>query len=247
MADEVKNDTESRIKAGFERVAAEINAVRTEMTTGGQTTSADKVSYNGKTVQQALDDLNYKPISIDSFTNTVNTAEKGSTVDAVTLNWTLNKTPTALTLDGNPIDVQLLKQDLTKLGLKANKTWTLSATDDRKASSTKTTSVSFLNGVYYGLGDVGADGVTNEFIQGLTKILSGNAKREYNLTVDAGKYAYIAYPDSFGDVTPNIGGFDGGMGVIKTFDYTNPSGFTEPYRVLRTTNAGLGKVTIVLK
>lgn len=247
MADNNLGDIETRVNDLATREAQEFKKIRAEMATGGQATSADKVSYNGRTVQQALDDLNYQAIAITAFTNTVNTAEIGSTVDAVTLNWTLNKTPASLTLDGNAIDKAATKQDLTKLGLKANKTWTLTATDERKATATQTTSVSFLNGVYSGVGAADGDAINNDFILGLSKQLTSTAKRDYALTIDAGKYGYIAYPDSFGDVTPNIGGFDGGMSVVKTFDFTNASGHTESYRVLRTTNAGIGAVTIKLK
>lgn len=244
MAD---TDIQTRTKAGFERVAAEFKTVRQEITAGGQATSADKVTYGDQNVAEVLDDLLYKAIAINSFTNTVNTVEMGSTVTDVTLNYSFNKTPKALTLDGTAIDVASTKQTLTKQAITANKTYTLTATDDRNAKATKTTGITFLNGVFFGVGTVGADGVDNAFILGLTKSLASTAKRDYALTLASGEYGFIAYPDRFGDVTSNIGGFDGGMSVIKTLDFTNASGYTESYRVLRTTNAGLGSITIKLK
>ena len=72
MADEVKS-IDTRTNEGFARVGAEFKSVRAEIVAGGQATSADKVSYGDKTVQQALDDLNYKAIAINSFTNDVGT------------------------------------------------------------------------------------------------------------------------------------------------------------------------------
>lgn len=131
-------DLETRGKELAERVGQEIKKVRGEIAAGGQSTSADKVSYNGKTVQEALDDLNYKPIQITSFTNNVNTVEMGATVDAVTLKFAFNKKPKSLTLDGQQEDVNATTKELTGLGLKANKTWSLTAKDDREATSTKT-------------------------------------------------------------------------------------------------------------
>lgn len=247
MAD---TDLQTRTKAGFERVATEFKTVRAEIAAGGQATDAGKVTYTNygkKNVAEALDELLYKAIQITSFTNSVNTVEMGSTVDAVTLNWAYNKVPNALTLDGTAIDVNSKSKELTGLGLKANKTWTLSATDEKKATATKTTAVSFLNGVYSGTGAVSADDLDSAFILGLSKTLSGSAKRDYNMTLDSGKYGFIAYPARFGSVTPNIGGFDGGMSVFKTLDFTNASGYTESYTVMRTTNPGLGAVVIKLK
>ena len=164
MADEVKS-IDTRTNEGFARVGAEFKSVRAEIVAGGQATSADKVSYGDKTVQQALDDLNYKAIAINSFTNDVGTVEMGSTVTDVTLSYSFNKTAKSLTLDGTAIDVASTKQVLTGLTITANKTYTLTATDDRDAKATKTTSISFLNGCYYGVGTVDVDGADKALSQ----------------------------------------------------------------------------------
>lgn len=112
-------DLETRGKELAERVGQEIKKVRGEIAAGGQATSADKVSYNGKTVQEALDDLNYMPIQITSFTNTVNVVEMGATVDTVTLKFAFNKKPKSLTLDGQQEDVNATTKELTGLGITA--------------------------------------------------------------------------------------------------------------------------------
>lgn len=168
MADEVKS-IDTRTNEGFARVGAEFKSVRAEIVAGGQATSADKVSYGDKTVQQALDDLNYKAIAINSFTNDVGTVEMGSTVTDVTLSYSFNKTAKSLTLDGTAIDVASTKQVLTGLTITANKTYTLTATDDRDAKATKTTSISFLNGCYYGVGTVDVDGADKHSSQALRR------------------------------------------------------------------------------
>lgn len=214
------------------------------------TPGAGEVSYGNygyDTVKDALNAALYKAPSITSFTNNVNTVEMGSTVTAVTLNWNCNKTPTKLTLDGTELDVTLKSQALTGLEIKANKSYTLVMTDENGATNSKSTGITFLNGVYFGVGNVDADGVTNEFVQSLQKSLTSSAKRDYTFNASAGNYCYIAFPARFGNATPNIGGFDGGMPILTTFDYTNPSGFTESYIVMRSSKAGLGQVTIKLK
>lgn len=57
-------------------------------------TTANGVSYKDSNVEAALDeltkrmdDVQYTPIQITSFTNNVNTVEMGSTVNTVVLNW----------------------------------------------------------------------------------------------------------------------------------------------------------------
>lgn len=43
--------------------------------------------------KKKIEDLAYVPMAIASFTNNVNVAEMGSTVERVTFNWSLNKSP----------------------------------------------------------------------------------------------------------------------------------------------------------
>ena len=61
----------------------------------------------------------------------------GSTVNTVVLNWTTNKTPEKLTLDGESVDKELRTKTIENAAIKANKTYTLKATDERDAEATK--------------------------------------------------------------------------------------------------------------
>lgn len=240
-------DLETRGKELAERVGQEIKKVRGEIAAGGQATSADKVSYNGRTVQEALDDLNYTPIQITSFSNNVNTVEMGSTVDSVTLKFGFNKKPKSLTLDGQPEDVNATSKELSGLALKTNKTWNLTAKDDREATSTKTTSVSFLNGAYWGIGAVDGSGVTDEFVKGMQKALTGSRARDFTVNATEGQYIYYAIPSRFGTPSFFVGGFEGGFAKLKTFDFTNASGYKESYDVYRSDNASLGSTKVTVK
>lgn len=194
-------------------------------------------------LRRDVDDLLYEPINITGFTSSVSTAELGSTVNAVTLAWSLNKEPQALELEGDALDTALRELLVEDAHISANKTWTLTATDERGTSSSKTASITFLNGVYYGVA-AAPETVDSTFLLGLSKVLSGTRAR--TITVDAGEDQYIWYaiPARLGACTFKVGGFEGGFDLVATIDFTNASGYTEPYRVYRSAQSGLGKTTV---
>lgn len=241
-----------RVAQEFKKIREEIGDI--EGGTGGEGGSsgpctADNTSYGSygyESVADALDDLLYKPVAINSFTNSANTKEMGITVDSVTLNWSINKTPATLTLNGEALDVTRTTTTLNGLGLTSNKGWTLAATDERDAKSTKTTSVTFLNGVYYGVGKVNAEGVTSSFILGLTKTLASTRAKTFDVNPAKGEYIYYAIPTRFGTPKFEVGGFEGGFDLLTTINFTNSSGFQESYSVYRSTNSGLGSTKVVV-
>ena len=215
-------------------------------------TTADGVSYGDTNVQEELDDINqklsdlmYEAIAITSFTNNVGTVEMGSTVDTVVLNWATNKTPAELTLDGQGIDAGLKTKTIESAGIKANKTYTLKAKDERDAEATKTTAITFLNGVYWG---AAADQASfdSAFILGLTKGLQGSKAKTFTVNAAAGQHIYYAIPTRYGTPGFKVGGFDGGFAKAGTIDFTNASGYTESYDIWKSDNAGLGNTTVVV-
>lgn len=218
------------------------------------TTIASGITYADTNVEAALDelnqaieDINYKAITINTFTNSVNTAEMGSTVNTVVLNWTTSKTPKTLTLDGEEIDKSLKTKTIENAGIKTNNTYTLKAVDERDAASTKTTTISFLNGLYYGVGNVEADAVDSAFVQGLTKKLTSSRTGDFKVNATGANKIYYAIPTRLGTPVFYVGGFEGGFSKLKTFAYTNPSGYQENYDVYISTNAGLGDTTVTVK
>lgn len=151
------------------------------------------------------------------------------------------------TLDGSGLDVKLRTKTIEGAGIKSNKTYTLTATDDRDAKATKTTAITFLNGVYYGVGTAVGEAINNDFVKGLTKKLSGSKAETFTVNAAEGNYIYYALPKRLGTPTFFVGGFEGGFALEKTFDYTNPSGYTESYDVYKSTNAGLGSTKVDVK
>ena len=215
-------------------------------------TTADGVSYGDSNVEAALDDLSgkvadlmYEPIAISSFSNNVGTVEMGSTVSTVVLNWVTNKTPATLELDGEGIDKSLKTKTIEGANIKSNKTYTLKATDERDAEATKTTAITFLNGVYWGVAADTSD-FDSSFILGLTKGLQGSKAKTFTVNAAAGQHIYYAIPTRYGTPGFKVGGFDGGFAKAATIDFTNASGYEESYDIWKSDNAGLGSTTVVV-
>lgn len=215
-------------------------------------TTADGVSYKESNVEEALDDLNqkmedlmYEPMQITSFTNNVGTVEMGSTVDTVVLNWNTNKTPKTLTLDGQGIDAILKTKTIESAEIKANKTYTLKAVDERDAEASKTTAITFLNGVYWGVAE-SKGSFDSAFILGLTKGLQGSKAKTFTVNAGAAQHIYYAIPARYGTPAFKVGGFDGGFAKAATIDFTNASGYTESYDIWKSDNSGLGNTTVVV-
>ena len=197
-------------------------------------TTADGVSYKESNVEEALDDLNqkmddlmYDPIQITSFTNNVGTVEMGSTVDTVVLNWNTNKTPKTLTLDGQGMDASLKTKTIESAGIKANKTYTLKAVDERDAEASK-------------------ESFDSAFILGLTKGLQGSKAKTFTVNAGAAQHIYYAIPTRYGTPAFKVGGFDGGFAKAATIDFTNASGYEESYDIWKSDNPGLGNTTVVV-
>lgn len=214
-------------------------------------TTAEGVSYGEGNVKEALDDMNeklgdllYEAIAITSFTNSVNTVEMGSTVNTVVLTWKTNKTPTTLTLDGEGIDKSLTTKTIENASLKSNKTYTLKAVDEREAAATKTTAVTFLNGVYWGVGE-DKSSFDSAFLLKLSKGLQASKAKTFTVNAGASQHIYYALPSRYGTPSFKVGGFEGGFAKAATIAFTNASGYQENYDIWKSDNAGLGNTTVV--
>lgn len=195
-------------------------------------------------IEKDIADLLYKAISITTFATSAVTAELGSTVNDVTLTWKLNKKPVSVTIDGVAQEaVADGSLSMTGLGLKATKKWTLKATDERGAVATKENSLSFYNGVYYGVG--AAQGAyTSEFIRGLTKTLRSTKLASFTVNAGEGQYIYYCLPTRMGACTFTVGGFEGGFELMATMNFENAYGYKENYYIYRSNNDGLGNTTV---
>lgn len=189
------------------------------------------------------EEFNYKPIAINSFTNSRNTVEMGTVITELTLNWSLSKKAKEQKIDNEIIDPSLNTKNLTAQNITTNKTFTLAVKDEKEATATKQTSITFLNGVYYGVGTSNQE-INNEFILGLTKGLQGSRGKTFTVNAGEGQHIYYAVPTRYGACNFNVGGFDGGFNKVSTFQFKNASGYTESYDVYKSTNANLGNTTV---
>ncbi|MFR1626314.1 MAG: hypothetical protein ACLSU6_04795 [Thomasclavelia ramosa] len=138
------------------------------------------------------DEFNYKAIVINSFTNNKNTVEIGSTVTDILLSWSLNKKAKVLTLDDESLEPTDTSKQLLEQNIKTNKTWTLKAEDEKGAVSTKTTSLSFLNGIYWGASS-SQDTYDNTFVLGLTKALQGSKGKVFTVNAGEGQFIFMLF------------------------------------------------------
>lgn len=196
-------------------------------------------------LESQIADLSYKTISITSLSNDVNVAEKGSVVASVTLKWSINKTPTTLVLDGVNLDTALTSYTYNNLNLTDKKTWTLFANDERGESSSKSTTVNFYNGVYYGA-SAAPSSYNSDFILSLTKKLSSNKVSSFEANSGEGQYFYYCLPVSMGVCSFNVGGFNGGFALVDTIEFVNKHQHSERYYIYRSDNANLGLKTIYI-
>lgn len=188
-------------------------------------------------MEKDIADLKYVPIDITHIANSVGVAEIGSTVNGVILSWTTNKIPVSLTVDGESVDVNAESIQLDT-SITANKTFTVLATDERGATDSATTGITFLNGVYYGVGTEDTDLLT------LNKKLQSGKGLTFTVNAADGQYIIYALPTRYGTPGFNVGGFDGGFSKYGTFSVTNASGYTENYDVWVSDNTGLGGTTV---
>lgn len=213
------------------------------------TTQTFELDQGTKTLPDALNELNrdlqYIPIEILAFSNNIGVAEKGSTLNELTLKWQLNKDPETILMNGQVrADLKTLRSlTLKDMALTADKTFMLQVTDEKGKTAQKNTSVVFQNGVYYGVSEIPEE-VNNTFILSLSRSLQGSRTKTFSTISTEDQYIWYAFPSRYGTPVFNVGGFDGGFTKAASISFTNASGYTEEYAVYRSDNSNLGTKTI---
>lgn len=188
-------------------------------------------------------ELDYKEIDITKFTNSAaGTYEMGRVINSLTISWELNKAPASQTLKGESLGVDVRSKTYTNVS--TNQTYALSVTDERGATDSASSSVSFSNGVYYG---ALAYGVTPDSAAILTmsKKLQKSRTVDFTVTPGVGKRPAYALPtNGYGTPVFKIGGFEYEWNKIATLQFTNASGYTESYDVWMHSQDVTGSITI---
>lgn len=197
----------------------------------------------------------YKPIAVNSFSHNNSIQEIGSSLPSSLFSWNFSKAPSSAaivnqsTKQSMPVNTQAGQATmLFNTPLTSTTTFRISATDAHNKTASKDTTIYFYHGKYYGVSEISsAEYIDSAFIQKLTKQLVSGRTGKFSVNAGNGQYIYFAIPSSFGTPVFFVGGFEGGFALIKTLEYTNPSGGKATYNVYRSTNASLGSTEVEVK
>lgn len=200
------------------------------------------------------DDFYYVPIAINSFTNTYASGyhEIGKKLTNIKFSWTLNKEAKTVKFN-NEQQGTGITGSITPPNLEVTEdtTWRLEVTDERNLRKTASTSITFRNGIYYGVAPAPEE-YTSEFIKSIRAPHLTDNTKVTSFTVDAGgkedgKYVFYCLPTRLGTCSFKIGGFAGGMELIDDdFLFENASGYKEKYRIYRSDYPGIGVKEIIV-
>lgn len=234
------------------------NMTFSESTALGST--AEKVSYENdvyftdvtnlkQAVDKILAKIYYEEPKITNFTMTpsADVYEIGTVIPANTIefSWAVNKEIKSQALT----DCTVAADDRSATygaELTNTKTFVLTISDGEKAQ-TASKKISFLNKGYWGSATI-PDEYNSEFILGLAnnKFISSN-KGDYNFNVGAGEYGYFAVPSTMKFTTIWVNGFQADVEEVTTVSFTNASGHTSTYTILKTSQSALGSFTATVK
>lgn len=200
-------------------------------------------------VNSRIDTMKDKLEQLDSIMNpfnmnlsvSPNVAELGSILSNVRLNWNYNKEIVSQTLNGKVIDKDI-RTMIDDSIVNANKTYTLVATLKNGEQKNKSTQLSFMNGVYYGVSN--RSEYNSAFILSFTKVLTNSRGRTITVDANTDEYIYYCLPTRLGDCTFSVGGFVGGFAKVDTIDFANQNGYVEKYSIWRSDNKGLGRTQV---
>lgn len=198
---------------------------------------------------QDIKELNTKiwdiqnPFDISSISVAPNISQMGSTVSPkLTWNYT-HSTIKSQTINNEAIENALREKTFT--GVTTTTTYTLSATSNSDVQKSKSVTITFANGVYYGKSTTSTYDAA--LINGLTKQLSNSKGRTITVNAGAGEYIFYCIPSRLGTCSFNVGGFDGGFSKVATVNFTNSDNYAENYDIYKSDNANLGNTNVTIK
>lgn len=202
------------------------------------TTSADD---SIQTIQDALDKLLYVPLTINLSCNR-GIVERGEVLTSLTFNWSYNKNIVEQIFEGEILDSSLRRYDYTN-PVSSNKTFKLTANDGKNTVS-KTTSITFYNGRYWGVSSL--EEYDSDFIKTLNKELNESRAKTFTVNCENNQHIFYCIPSRLGTPTFTVGGFSGGFYKVDTIQFTNSYGYVENYDIWKSTNNNLGNTTVVV-
>lgn len=223
-------------------IKTDINTIKTNVGTNELTTTA-------KDLKGAVNELNTKiwdiqnPFDISSISVAPNIAQVGSTVSPkLTWNYT-HSTIKSQTINKEAVENTLRTKTFT--GVTTTTTYTLAATSNSDVQKSKSATITFANGVYYGKSTTTTYNAA--LISGLTKQLSNSKNRTITVNAGVGEYIFYCIPSRLGTCSFNVGGFDGGFSKVATIEFTNSDNYAENYDIYKSDNANLGNTIVNIK
>ena len=172
------------------------NFLKDEEVSTESTWSSNKIS---KEIEILKEDINYKPITINSFTSNLNkyVYELGTdTINSITFSWNLSSTPKSITLtDCNNVSNSISFVVYTGK-VNNTKTFTLKVTDEKNNSASKSITVNFVNPFYYGVYD---DSLNESIITSQNKLVQTKSNKTIKLTY-TDKKVFFATPKIYGEI-----------------------------------------------
>ena len=197
-------------------------------------------------MQKDIADLKYDPISITSISNNVGTVEKGYPVSQMTVSWQVNKDPVSQTVDGVAVDVSERSKVVDMTG---KTSVTVTATDERGKTASKSTGYNAYNAVYYGTMDDGIE-INRDAILALTKKVQNSRGVTFTTNPSANQRIAYALPASYGTPTfrdPSNFPIDMTLLAENTnIDFRNAHEHTEKYNVWLSTEIITESATVIV-
>ena len=256
---EIQMKRDENLVGDNKTIVGAINQLREDVDSGTGGGTAELKDYQkkndeflnttSKEIVGAINEVNTKiwdiqnPFDISSITLAPNISQMGSTVSPkLTWNYT-HDTITSQTINNIAIENTLRTKTFT--GVTATTTYTLIATSNNGIQKSKTATITFANGIYYGKSTTSTYNST--LISGLTKQLSNSKNRTITVNAGTGEYIFYCVPSRLGACNFNVGGFDGGFSKVATINFTNSDNYAENYDIYKSDNANLGNTNVTIK
>ena len=189
----------------------------------------------------------YKEITLSASVSP-STVEQGTVVDTVTVSWSTNKPPAAVTVDGVSVDVSDTSKQLTEQSITSDRTFVVVASDARK-SVTKSPGIRFLRYVYSKIGSPDAAPTTaSECVKQADLATFGKNGADFTYTV--GSCIWLLTTKQAAKIQTNVLGQWADVTTYggEAVEFTQSNGITATYYAYRTdtfTGAGTAKYRIV--
>ena len=189
----------------------------------------------------------YKEITLSASVSP-STVEQGTVVSTVTVSWSTNKPPAAVTVDGVSVDVSDTSKQLTEQSITSDRTFVVVASDARK-SVTKSPGIRFLRYVYSKIGSPDAAPTTaSECVKQADLATFGKNGADFTYTV--GSCIWLLTTKQDAKIQTNVLGQWADVNTYggEAVEFTQANGTTATYYAYRTdtfTGAGTAKYRIV--